>query len=155
MRQLIHNLSTGADTNGRSEYTTIVTAPYFLIADDSPVKTDMLLKAIHAEEWDIEIAAAGTTKQAYEVMKKRRVDFAFIDYYIPDDNGPRVIERLKMRNKKARIALVSSSKKPSNFAEATAAGAEICICVSDPAHIVAEQLSSLLRDWMMSGTMDA
>ncbi len=131
-------------------YTKNMTAPYFLIADDSPVKTDMLLKAIHASEWDIEIATAETCEDAYEIMKRRRVDFAFIDYYIPDDNGPRIIERLNMRNPKARIALVSSSKKPSNFAEATAAGAEQCICVSDPAHVVAEQLSALLQEWKMS-----
>ncbi len=124
-----------------------MTDPLFLIADDSPVKTDMLLKAIHASEWDIEIAVALTTEQAYEIMRKRRVDFAFMDYYIPNDNGPHMIQRLKNRNADARIALVSSSKKPSNVKEAMDAGAETTICTSDPAHVVAQQLSDLLESW--------
>lgn len=125
-----------------------MTDPLFLIADDSPEKTDMLLKAIHATEWDIEVAVALTTEQAYEIMKRRRVDFAFMDYYIPNDNGPHMIERLKNRNADARIALVSSSKKPSNIQEAMDAGAETTICTSDPAHVVAAQLDALLHDWM-------
>lgn len=124
-----------------------MTDPLFLIADDSPEKIDYLLKAIHATEWDIEVVTALTTEDAYEIMRKRRVDFAFIDYYIPNDNGPHLIERLKNRNGDARVALVSSSKKPSNLQEAMDAGAETTICVSDPAHVVAAQLADLLERW--------
>ena len=127
-----------------------MTDPLFLIADDSPEKIDFLLKSIHAAEWDIELATALTTEQAYDIMKKRRVDFAFMDYYIPQDNGPHMIERLKNRNWDARVALVSSSKKPSNIKEAMDAGAEATICTSDPAHVVAAQLSALLADWKNS-----
>lgn len=127
-----------------------MTAPLFLIADDSPQKTDFLLKAIRAEEWDIEVATAATSEEAHAVMKKRRVDFAFIDYYIPNRDGPWIIARLKDRNPNAQVALISSSKKPSNFAEAMAAGAETCICVSDPAHVVAAQLSALVGRWRAS-----
>lgn len=124
-----------------------MTDPLFLIADDSPEKTDLLLKAIHASGWDIEIRTAATTEEAHEVMKERRVDFAFIDYYIPNRNGPWLIERLKDRNPKARIALASSSKKESNLREALEAGAEATVCTSDPAHIVTAQLSALLERW--------
>lgn len=125
-----------------------MTNPLFLIADDSVEKTKMLVAAIHAAEWDIEIATAATTEEAYEIMRKRRVDFAFMDYYIPNDNGPHMIARLQNRNPKARIALVSSSKKESNLKEAREAGAEATICTSDPAHVVAAQLDDLLRSWM-------
>lgn len=127
-----------------------MTDPLFLIADDSVEKTKLLLAAIHAAEWDIEVATAATTEEAYVIMRKRRVDFAFIDYYIPNDNGPHLIERLKNRNWDARVALVSSSKKPSNLKEAIDAGAETTICTSDPAHVVAVELDTLLREWMAS-----
>ena len=132
-----------------------MTDPYFLIADDSLEKTKLLLAAIHAVEWDIEIATAATSEEAYDVMKKRRVDFAFVDYYIPNMNGPWIIERLKNRNPDARVALVSSSKKPSNLEEAIEAGAETTLCTSDPAHVLASQLDTLLREWKGDGTMDA
>ena len=135
-------------------YSVRVTDPYFLIADDSPEKIDFLLKAIHAAEWDIEVATALTTEDAHEAMKKRRVDFAFVDYYIPNRNGPWVIERLKDRNPKARVVLVSSSKKPSNLQEALEAGAEGTVCTSDPAHVVVGQLDDLLRAWMVSADGD-
>jgi hypothetical protein len=46
---------------------------------------------------------------------------------------------------------VSSSKKDSNLKEAREAGAEVTICTSDPAHVVAEQLDTLLREWMENG----
>jgi len=128
-----------------------MTDPLFLIADDSVEKTDMLLKAIHATEWDIEVVTAATTEESYVIMRKRRVDFAFIDYFIPNDNGPHLIERLKNRNWDARVALVSSSKKPSNLTEAIDAGAEATVCTSDPAHVVAAQLDTLLREWMEGG----
>lgn len=127
-----------------------MTDPLFLIADDSPEKIDYLLKAIHATEWDIEVVTALTTEDAYDIMRKRRVDFAFIDYYIPNDNGPHLIERLKNRNGDARVALVSSSKKPSNITEAMDAGAETTLCTSDPAHVLASQIDTLLREWMES-----
>lgn len=125
-----------------------MTDPLFLIADDSVEKTKLLVAAIHAAEWDIEVTIATTTEEAYEIMKKRRVDFAFMDYYIPNDNGPHMIARLKNRNPEAKIALVSSSKKESNLKEAREAGAEATICTSDPAHVVAAQLDDLLRSWM-------
>ncbi len=125
-----------------------MTDPLFLIADDSVEKTKLLVAAIHAAEWDIEVAIATTTEEAYEIMRKRRVDFAFMDYYIPNDNGPHMIARLKNRNPEAKIALVSSSKKESNLKEAREAGAEATICTSDPAHVVAAQLDGLLRSWM-------
>ncbi len=125
-----------------------MTDPLFLIADDSPEKIDYLLKAIHATEWDIEVVTALTTEDAYDIMRKRRVDFAFIDYYIPNDNGPHMIARLKNRNPEAKIALVSSSKKESNLKEALEAGADATICTSDPAHVVTAQLDRLLREWM-------
>lgn len=131
-----------------------MTDPLFLIADDSPQKTDFLLKAIHASEWEIDIAFAGTSEEAHEVMKRRRVDFAFVDYYIPNLNGPWIIERLTSRNPDARVALVSSSKKPSNLQEALEAGAETTICTSDPAHVVANQIDTLLREWRGNGTME-
>lgn len=129
-----------------------MTDPLFLIADDSLEKTKLLLAAIHATEWDIEIETAATSEEAYEIMKKRRVDFAFVDYYIPNHNGPWIIERLKGRNPDARVALVSSSKKDSNLKEALAAGSEATVCTSDPAHVVAAQLDALLREWASAGS---
>lgn len=128
-----------------------MTDPLFLIADDSLEKTTLLLAAIHATEWGIEISTAATSEEAYDIMKKRRVDFAFVDYYIPNRNGPWIIERLKGRNPDARVALVSSSKKESNLREALAAGAEATVCTSDPAHVVAAQLDALLREWASAG----
>jgi DNA-binding NarL/FixJ family response regulator len=131
-----------------------MTDPLFLIADDSLEKTKFLIAAIHAAEWDIDIETAATTEEAYDIMRKRRVDFAFMDYYIPNDNGPHMIMRLKYRNPDARIALVSSSKKDSNLKEAREAGAEATICTSDPAHVVAAQLDDLLRSWKTSTDAD-
>ncbi len=78
------------------------------------------------------------------------ISAAFIDYYIPSENGPAIIRYLKVKNPQARIALVSSADSRKNSEEAKAAGAEAVICTSDQADEVESTILGLLKEWLLT-----
>lgn len=115
----------------------------------------MLRHLLKRSGWDGDVLEAKTTDEA-----KARIDAhpdiaaAFIDYYIPPDNGPAVIRSLKEKIPSARIALVSSADSERNAAEARTAGAEAVICTSYRSDEVESAILGLLADWQVSsGTL--
>ena len=66
---------------------------------------------------------------------------------MPMENGPAVIRYLKEKNPSARIALVSSSDSERYTSDATAAGAEKCICTSYQSDILAKEIGDLIDAW--------
>lgn len=118
-----------------------------LIADDSPQKIALLQHFLHKAKWNDNIVTAETTEDAMQLIDMHDIGFAFIDYYIPSRNGPAIIAYLKQKNPAAHIALVSSSDKKSNFDEATAAGAEACICTTYQADEVEKTILERIEEW--------
>ena len=120
-----------------------------LIADDSQAKIDLMVAMLSKAGWRGEAVVAMTTEQAKELIDED-AGYAFIDYYIPSENGPAVIAHLKEKNPSARIALVSSADTQTNFDEAREAGAEECICTTWESDRVESAFMSLLKDWISS-----
>lgn len=122
--------------------------PSILIADDSPVKTQLLKSILKKTGWQIPVLVASSTEQAMSMIDDNRdVSFAFVDYYIPSENGPAIIERLRTEHPKCRIALVSSSDNPENCAEAKEKGAEAFVCTSWEADRTEKALLDLIEAW--------
>ncbi len=119
----------------------------FLIADDSPNKIQLMLLMLTHAEWEGDIRLAETTEHAMQMIDEHDIGFAFVDYYIPSENGPAVIKYLKEKNPSARIALVSSADNADNFAEARQAGAEICICSTREIDQVEREFMEVVADW--------
>ncbi|MEQ1849624.1 MAG: response regulator [Candidatus Peribacteraceae bacterium] len=122
--------------------------PIFLIADDSPHKMQMLLGVLERSDWRGEILTAETTEEAMKIIDERKIDAAFVDYYIPSALGPAIITHLKSKNPSARIALVTSSPSERVAHDGSNAGAEAVVCTSHEAAAVEKQLLHLLDDWM-------
>ncbi len=118
-----------------------------LIADDSQAKIDLICSMLVHCGWNTEPRIAMTTEEAMRIIDEEQITHAFIDFYIPTQNGPTIIAKLKESNPTARIALVSSSDKASNFDEARAAGAEACICTTYASDQVEAAFKDLLADW--------
>lgn len=117
-----------------------------LIADDSPHKIDLMRMMLQKAHWAGDIVIAHTSKEAFDLIAKHDIAHAFVDYYIPSKNGPAIIRELKETHPTARIALVSSSDNKSNFDEATAAGAESCICTTYQSDEVERGFMELLNE---------
>lgn len=123
----------------------------FLIADDSPQKIQMLQHFLQQARWEGAILVAETTEDAMQLIDEYPdIGFAFVDYYMPSENGPAVIHHLKTMNPLARIALVSSSDSKSNADEAKAAGAETTLCTTYQADMVEKAMRELLEEWKSS-----
>lgn len=122
-------------------------SPKILIADDSQTKIDLIKSMLLHFKWHIEPLIATTTEEAMKMIDEHAITHAFVDFYIPTQDGPAIIAYLKAKNANAHIALVSSSDKTENFDKARTAGAEACICTSYQSDEVEKMFSDLLTDW--------
>lgn len=121
----------------------------FLIADDSPGKTEFLQSMLSRAAWKGDVLVAETTEEAITLIDSHPdISAAFIDYYIPSGNGPSVIAYLKKKNPAAKIALVSSADSAKNSKQARDAGAEAVICTTHQADDVERSILDLLHIWM-------
>jgi len=122
----------------------------FLIADDSPEKILMLRHYLVRAGFTGEVLIATTCEEAYRLIKNTDdISAAFIDYYIPTDNGPSIIRALKEKFPSSHIALVSSADSEKNAKEAKEAGAETALCTSYRSDIVERSILDLLCQWMV------
>ncbi len=119
----------------------------FLIADDSEGKTLMLKLLVEKSGIDAEIITATTTNEAKSLIDTNEIKAAFVDYEMPQENGPAVIAYLHKKQPSARIALASSLDSPHRQQEALDAGAEKAICTSYPEDLVRENVLNLLEEW--------
>lgn len=119
-----------------------------LIVDDSAHKIALEREMLAMMQWAGEIHTATTTEEAIRLIESHPdIHYAFIDYYIPSQNGPAVIASLKAKNPHARIALVSSAENEENFREARQSGAETCICTSWPSDLVEGTFRAMISAW--------
>jgi CheY-like chemotaxis protein len=122
----------------------------FLIADDNPGKLMMLRGILHMAGWKGEVLTADSTEEAIEQIDKvPAIDAAFIDYYMPSENGPAVIRHLRMKFPEAKIALVSSADNKENAKKAREAGADTVLCTSlvDSEEHIKETLRRWREEW--------
>ncbi len=121
----------------------------FLIVDDSHEKINFLRNMLQRADFKGEILEAMTTENTKAIIDAHpQITAAFIDYYIPSENGPAVIAYLKAKNPQARIALVSSGNSAKNSEEAKRAGAENVICTGYEADVVERTILDVLQEYM-------
>lgn len=108
----------------------------------------MLRQYLKRAKWQGEILVAKTCQEAYHFIDTHDdIAAAFIDYYIPKDNGPAIIRALKKKFPLCKIALVSSSDNAKNAKEARDAGAEEVVCTTYQSDYVEEQLLAIFVIW--------
>lgn len=119
----------------------------FLIADDSDAKAMWLEAIVKKSKIAENVLRTRTTDEAKALIDREAVDFAFIDYEMPTEDGPAVIAYLREKQPNTRIALVSSSNSEARQEKATEAGSEAYICTSFQEDIVVSNLQNLLEEW--------
>jgi len=126
-----------------------MTKPLFLIADDVPGKMFFLSAIVKKSGLPADIITASTTAEAKEVIQAHPGEIigAFIDYRMPSEGGPAVIERLREACPSAKIALVTASDIDAFEREAKSAGADAYISTAYPEREVVEKLLQVLRHW--------
>lgn len=74
-----------------------------LVVDDSVTMLKTINRYLHE---DYEVATAPSGKVAYKFLEKKKVDMILLDYEMPDENGPAVLEKLRQNPLTANIPVV-------------------------------------------------
>lgn len=73
---------------------------HILVVDDDPLMLKMIKEHLH-DDYDVATAISG--KVALKFLENKRTDLILLDYQMPDENGPEVLE--KLRNNKATSSI--------------------------------------------------
>lgn len=120
----------------------------FLIADDTPGKQHYLRALLKKSHFPAEVLVASSTKESVDLIAKMpNIVGAFVDLRMPDTGGLPVVELLRLRNPRARIALVTASTGETLEREAVQAGADTYISTAYPESFVTEKILKMLEEW--------
>jgi len=94
-----------------------------LVVDDSKLARIVVAKAITALHPDWERVEAGNAEQAMELVAKRQVDLALLDYNMPGKNGLELAAELRALHPSMPIALITANVQDEIMAAARALNA--------------------------------
>jgi len=94
-----------------------------LVVDDSKLARIVVAKAITALHPDWERVEAGNAEQAMELIAKRPVDLALLDYNMPGKNGLELAAELRALHPSMPIALITANVQDEIMAAARALNA--------------------------------
>ncbi len=76
---------------------------HIIVVDDDPRMLKLIKEHLH-EDYDIATAING--KLALKFLEKKRTDLIFLDYEMPDMNGPQVLEKIRENQELSDIPVV-------------------------------------------------
>ena len=74
-----------------------------LVIDDDPLMLKLIKEYLH-ENYDVATAVSG--KIAYKFLENKTTDLILLDYEMPVENGPMVLENLRQNSELANIPVV-------------------------------------------------
>ncbi len=76
---------------------------HILIVDDSPMMLKTLKEYLH-EDYDVATAVSG--KVALKFLERKKTDLILLDYEMPEENGPAVLEKLRANEETKDIPVI-------------------------------------------------
>lgn len=76
---------------------------HILIVDDTPMMLKTLKEYLHGE-YDVATAVSG--KIALKFLERKKTDLILLDYEMPDENGPEVLEKLRANDATKDIPVI-------------------------------------------------
>ncbi len=77
-----------------------------LLVDDDPLICSLGRELLENLGYRVEVATAGP-EALRRFRKKGRTDLVILDYYLPGENGPEILEQLKNLDPEVRVLLAS------------------------------------------------
>jgi len=68
----------------------------FMVIDDSQIDREYLAKIL--ESWNIKPIKASNGLEAFEILKKQKVDYLLVDWFMPELDGVSLLEKMKNEN---------------------------------------------------------
>lgn len=76
---------------------------HILVVDDDPLMLKMLKEQLH-DEYDVATAISG--KIAMKFLERKKTDLILLDYEMPEENGPAVLEKIRAKDSIKDIPIV-------------------------------------------------
>ena len=89
-----------------AELSSVEEAPqrnHILVVDDSPLMLKTLKEYLH-EDYDVATAVSG--KVALKFLERKKTDLILLDYEMPEENGPAVLEKLRANEETKDIPVI-------------------------------------------------
>lgn len=76
---------------------------HILVVDDDPVMLKMLKEQLH-DKYDVATAISG--KIAMKFLERKKTDLILLDYEMPEESGPVVMEKIRAKDSSKDIPIV-------------------------------------------------
>ncbi|MBN1198643.1 MAG: response regulator transcription factor [Bacteroidales bacterium] len=83
-----------------------------LIVDDSELIRKRLVELIREFEEPTNIALAGNATEAYSACSERYPDVIILDIHLPGENGIKILEKIRKKNKEVKILILTNFPYP-------------------------------------------
>ncbi|MFA6091337.1 MAG: response regulator [Elusimicrobiota bacterium] len=95
-----------------------------LLVDDEPANRELLRERLSdVKDVALEVEDAGDAQTAFGMLRESFFDVVFLDYWLPDDDGLKVLDQIRQLHPKIVVIMVSSIGKEKVAVEAMKRGA--------------------------------
>jgi DNA-binding response OmpR family regulator len=81
--------------------------PSVLVVEDDPIAAKVLERLL--EHYEYEVETAGTVRDAMAALCRRDPNYVLLDLMLPDGCGTTVLERIREKRMRARVAVITGS----------------------------------------------
>lgn len=93
-----------------------------MLAEDEEILRMLVIDTLEDEEYDVDEAADG--QEALQLFESNSYDLLILDYMMPIMTGLEVIERVREKDKKTKILMLSAKSQQFEQARVIEAGAD-------------------------------
>ena len=119
-----------------------------LIVEDHALTLFALKTTLQANSWIDNVYEANTAENAFKILESDIVDLIVMDLGLPDINGVEATKKIREKDNKTKIIILTSHSEKEEVTECLKAGIN-AYCTKD---IKPEKLSSVIKDFL-SGSM--
>lgn len=116
----------------------------FLVCDDHPLFRQGLLQLLHDNFVPIEVGEAACGEEMRALADNKEWDLALADMMMPDVSGVDVVKKLKVRQPRLPILVMSMHEEALYAVRMLKAGAHGYLCKTAPAHEVVDAIKTVM-----------
>ena len=114
-----------------------------LIVDDSELIRQRLVEMIGEIDQTEVIGLAGNAEEAYSYYNGSCPDVIILDIHLPGENGIRILERIKKKNKEVKIIILTNFPYPQYKRKCMELGADYFVDKSERFELIHEILMEI------------
>ncbi len=116
-----------------------------LIVDDHPAIRDALANTINSKMGMEVSASVESAEEAFQLLKKTKIDVAIVDVSLKDSHGLDVVQNLRIQHPEVQVIVYSMYDEDVYAERAIRAGASSYVMKTQPTQVVIEAILAVVR----------